>query len=74
VQFNVGEPEVGMERTFFLASDGYYTEWMRADWLTSESHTKFEPGTASLLQAIRQYAAKRDDYRKKFESTRIEIR
>jgi len=74
VHFETGNPDPAGERTFFLASDGYYIEWMRAEWLTGGSGERFRPGTASLLKAINQYAAKRDDYREKFEATRIEVR
>jgi hypothetical protein len=74
VHFDTVTGEAGSDRSFFLASDGYYIEWMRKDWLTNGRQQKFRPGTESLLRAINSYAEKRDQYREEFESTRIEVR
>ena len=74
VHFDTGTGEAGTDRSFFLASDGYYIEWMRKDWLTNGRQQKFRPGTDSLLRAINNYAEKRDEYREEFESTKIEVR
>lgn len=74
LRFAVGDAPAGKTRTFFLASEGYYMEWMRADWLTEEHRTTFEPGTDALLRAIALYAEKRDGYRELFESTKLAVR
>jgi hypothetical protein len=74
LRFDVGTVDDGQARTFFLASEGYYMEWMRADWLTEEHRTTFEPGTDALIRAIALYADKRDSYRELFESTRLAVR
>lgn len=72
--FDVGEPPAGKARTWFLASEGYYMEWMRADWLTSQPVERFEPTTRSLTRALALYSDKRADMRRQFESTKIPIR
>jgi hypothetical protein len=74
VQFNVGVNEDNLTRTFFLASDGYYIEWMRSDWLTQEQVSPFKPGNQALISALNLYAKKRDGYRELFESTKINVR
>lgn len=74
VYFDVGEIPNDRARTFFLASEGYYMEWMRADWLTEEHRTTFEPGMDSLIRAIALHAEKRDGFREQFEATRLAVR
>lgn len=74
LQFNVGSVPDDRSRTFFLASEGYYMEWMRADWLTEEHRKTFEPGTDALIRAIALYADKRDVLREQFEATKLAVR
>ncbi|MGI9233970.1 MAG: hypothetical protein ACR2RD_10105 [Woeseiaceae bacterium] len=74
LRFDVGEVPDDRDRTFFLASEGYYMEWMRADWLTEEHRTTFEPGTDALIRAIALYAEKRDTFREQFEATKLVVR
>lgn len=69
--FDVGEST--QSRTFFLASEGYYMEWMRSDWLAEEHRKKFEPTSNALLQSLQLYAQKRDTYRQQFESIRVPV-
>jgi hypothetical protein len=70
--FDVGEGR--HSRTFFLASEGYYMEWMRSGWLAEEHRRKFEPTSDALLQSLRLYAQKRDTYRDQFESIKVPVR
>lgn len=72
--FGVGEAPAGKARTFFLASEGYYQEWMRADWLSEERRPRFEPNDAALTAALTLYSQERDELREQFEATRIPIR
>jgi len=74
LRFDAGDTPADKERTFFLASEGYYMEWMRADWLKEEHRTTFEPGTDALLRAVALYAEKRDGFRELFESTKLAVR
>ena len=70
--FDVGEST--QSRTFFLASEGYYMEWMRSEWLTEEHRRKFEPTPDALIQSLQLYAQKRDTYRQQFESIKVPVR
>ncbi len=74
LEFDVGEVAAEQSRTFFLASDGYYIEWMRSEWLTEEHRQKFKPGDDALLAALSIYSAKRDGLRAQFEATKIPVR
>ena len=70
--FDVGESK--QSRTFFLASEGYYMEWMRSEWLAEEHRRKFEPTSDTLMQSLQLYAQKRDTYRQQFESIKVPVR
>ncbi|MFT5501411.1 MAG: hypothetical protein ACI88G_001548, partial [Woeseiaceae bacterium] len=72
IGFDVGEST--QTRTFFLASEGYYMEWMRSEWLTEEHRRKFEPTVDALMRSLQLYAQKRDTYRDQFESTKVPVR
>lgn len=74
LKFPVGEAAHGQSRTFFLATEGYYIEWMRSAWLTQEHRTKFRPGDEALLAALSIYSQKRDGLREQFEATKIPVR
>jgi hypothetical protein len=71
VTFDVGAVPEGRIRTFLIAAQGYYIEWMRRDWLNETATKSFEPSDESLMRAIRLWEAKRDTFQKQFESTRI---
>jgi hypothetical protein len=60
-------------RTFLLASQGYYIEWIRGGWLGG-SRTTFKPSASSLEEALRLWATQRDSADAKFYSTRIPMR
>ena len=72
IRFDVGESK--QPRTFFLASEGYYMEWMRSEWLTEEHRRKFEPTVDALMRSLEIYAQKRDTYRDQFESIKVSVR
>ncbi len=74
LRFDVGDAANDQSRTFFLASEGYYIEWMRSEWLTQEHRQKFKPDDDALLEALSIYADKRDGLREQFEATKIPVR
>ena len=62
-------------RTFFLASQGYYLEWLRRDWLAAgHDSTAFAPGSAALLDAVRRWRASQDETERRFYATRVPVR
>jgi len=70
--FDIGESK--QSRTFFLVSEGYYMEWMRAGWLVEEHRRTFKPTSDALVQSLGLYAQKRDTYREQFESIKVPVR
>jgi hypothetical protein len=62
-------------RTFFLASQGYYTEWVRRDWLAApRGSSTFVPSDAALLDAIGRWRATQETLEARFMASRIPVR
>lgn len=75
VRFDAGPLPQGNTRTFLLSSQGFYTEWVRPDWITGTSTaTRFEPDDATLLEALRRWRNVKDEFEQKFHDTRIPVR
>lgn len=67
-------PPAGAVRTYFLAWQGYYIEWLRRDWLTGGTRTAFTPGPAALHNAMRRWQASQADTERRFYATRVPVR
>ncbi|MFN2603314.1 MAG: hypothetical protein ABR582_11225 [Gemmatimonadaceae bacterium] len=61
-------------RTYLLASQGYYTEWVRGSWIKRASGKPFTPTDAALVDAIHAWRAKQAHMEQQFYSTRISAR
>jgi hypothetical protein len=73
--FDVGRAAPGQSRTFLLASQGYYTEWIRGSWIeTATADAPFSPSDESLLTALRKWTAKRDAFESQFREARVPVR
>jgi hypothetical protein len=73
--WDVGNEAAGSERTFFLASQGYYTEWVRRGWIASPRDTiPFQPGDPALLRAIQRWRQVQDTLERSFFATRVPVR
>jgi hypothetical protein len=72
-EFDVGKPAPGT-RTYMLASQGYYTEWVRGSWIKNASGKRFAPSDAFLVEAIRDWRSKQSEMENQFYSTRISVR
>jgi hypothetical protein len=71
--FDVGrEPERGT-RTFLLSSQGYYTEWVRGDWLRRATHEAFSPSDESLVLALARWKEKKADFEVAFRKDRVPL-
>lgn len=70
------QTEPGEERRAYLVTaQGYYTEWVRGDWVRRpRTDQPFEPGRAALRAAYRRWADVRDGFRHEFETRRVPSR
>lgn len=73
--FDVGpEPPYGT-RTFLLASQGYYIEWIRQPWLTTPpAASRFTPGPEAIYRAIVRWREVQDSTERAFYASRIPVR
>jgi hypothetical protein len=74
--FDVGtDPPAGVLRTFFLASQGYYTEWVRRGWLAAPRTARtFSPSDSALSEAIARWRVTQDTLEARFMATRVPVR
>lgn len=73
VEFDIGNGDT-QERTWFLASQGYYTEWVRGDWIRNASGKPFTPTNETLADAIRGWRTKQGSMEQRFYTQRISAR
>jgi hypothetical protein len=74
VTFNTGDDAAGTTRSFLLASQGYYAEWVRGGWVKrATDSTTFKPGPVALDRTFRRWNAQRDSIHKAFFASRIPV-
>jgi hypothetical protein len=75
VRFPAGRALSDSARTFLLASQGYYIEWVRGRWLKhAATATPFTPTDTTLLTALRLWRANQPQLERRFAATRIPVR
>lgn len=62
----------GLSGTYFLAAQGYYTEWIRRDWFDRAS-SRFEINDNTLVSLLRVWSQKRSWYEKYFFDRRVPL-
>lgn len=65
----------GMSRTFLLASQGYYIEWMRPNWLRNPRDTMpFVPSRETIVTAVSIWRTAQDSLERHFHDSRLPVR
>lgn len=74
LRFDPQPLEVGEQRTFLLSSQGYYTEWIRGDWLrSSRPPIAFAPTEGALLEALTRWRREQPSLEARFEKQRVPV-
>ncbi|HSJ13493.1 MAG TPA: hypothetical protein VK939_03705 [Longimicrobiales bacterium] len=69
-----GGQEEGTSYSYLLASQGYYTEWVRRDWVRASANTQaFTPGDAALDAAYARWRTVRSDFETQFYARRVPV-
>ena len=69
------ESPADVRRTFLLASQGYYTEWVRRGWLVApRANRTFVPSDTALAEAIARWRVTQDTLEARFMATRVPVR
>ncbi len=64
----------GEQRTFLLSSQGYYTEWVRGDWLRSAHAPRaFVPSEQVLVEALSRWEQQQASLEARFEKQRVPV-
>ncbi|MCI0433216.1 MAG: hypothetical protein L0271_06155 [Gemmatimonadetes bacterium] len=75
LRFETGAEPPNAMRTFLLAAQGYYTEWIRPAWIRSAAVSRpFEASDRSLVDVMHSWLDVRTDFEKRFYATRIPTR
>ena len=75
VRFETGPGPEGVDRTFLLSSQGYYSEWVRPMWVRAGAEpTPFEPTDAVLPELMARWMAVKGPMEEAFHDTRIPVR
>lgn len=62
-------------RTFFLAAQGYYTEWIRRAWLDRPVRSeRFVLSDPILEEALHEWRRSRLEWERKFEASKLPVR
>ena len=64
----------GATRTFLLASQGYYIEWVRGSWIKSASGKTFRTTEEPIVAALDRWRKERPALERDFYSTRLATR
>jgi hypothetical protein len=74
-EWQTGTPPADSARTFVLASQGYYTEWIRRGWIAAGRRpTPFTPTDGALAEAVARYRQVKDTLEVRFAATRVPVR
>ena len=77
VRFETGSAPRDSVRTFLVATEGYYTEWIRGGWVRQAAATpvrSFTPSDSTLAETVRHWAAVAPAFERQFARTRIPMR
>lgn len=72
IEFDAAQPAPSIARTYFLAAQGYYTEWLRPSWM-AESPQRFEPTSNTMRDVLASWRAARDSLEAGFFIRRVPI-
>ena len=73
--FRPDPPAAAGERTFFLVSQGYYTEWVRRAWRAAPRAARtFVPSDSALAEAVARWRVAQDSLEARFMATRVPVR
>jgi hypothetical protein len=63
------------ERSYLLSSQGYYTEWVRPEWIRGTvTPSRFEPGDGTIRELMTLWLQQKDGFEEQFYGSRIPVR
>jgi len=75
VRFATGPAPHDSTRTFLLATEGYYTEWIRGSWIRQAVRPRpFVPSDSTLALAVHRWTQVQPEFERRFATSRIPVR
>ncbi|HEX6807583.1 MAG TPA: hypothetical protein VF118_06320 [Gemmatimonadaceae bacterium] len=77
VRFETGSVPSDSLRTFLVATEGYYTEWIRGGWVRQAAGAaphSFTASDSTLAETVRHWAAVAPAFERQFARTKIPMR
>jgi hypothetical protein len=72
--FQASAAPAGEEHTYFLSSQGYYTEWIRPDWIRNGTAEGFRPTPETVVELMERWLEEKEGFEARFYETRIPVR
>jgi hypothetical protein len=74
LEFTPPPPRPGLARSYLLSSQGYYSEWIRSDWIRNAEHAvTFRPGDDTVETLMRLWLSKKESFEAEFYASRIPV-
>jgi hypothetical protein len=75
LEFLTEGPEAGMTATYLLATQGYYIEWVRPEWIRrAQTTAPFQSGPGSVESLMALWLDKKDTLEDEFFGSKIPVR
>jgi hypothetical protein len=75
LEFAVPEPPPGKAASYLLATQGYYIEWVRPEWIRKAQQTSpFQPGPGSVETLMAVWKEKKSSFEDAFYGSKIPVR
>ena len=74
VSFKIKVPDVGYTQTYLLAAQGYYTEWVREEWIQNKLETQFALNADLIVQAQQEWQRVKSEFETQFFESKIPVR
>jgi len=74
VSFKTEVPDVGYTQSYLLAAQGYYTEWVREEWVQNKPEIQFALNGDLIVQAQQEWQRVKSEFEAQFFESKIPVR
>lgn len=74
VFFQTETAEDGQTNSYLLAAQGYYTEWVREEWIQNKPETPFNLNANLIVQAQQEWQRVKRDFEQQFFELKVPVR
>jgi hypothetical protein len=75
LEFDLPPRTGGLDRSYLLSSQGYYTEWIRPDWIRgAEQPSTFMPDATTVETLMALWLDQKDSFEAEFYNSKVPVR